>query len=125
MWMLQRSRLSALLLLLFSLIVLYILPVAEINPTMVAFVICLFATIIVAFASSELFHRIDIDQMKYKYTISGALGIFVGIIVYFSLKDSNFFTLRWVNTYGKEAMLIVNLLCALYIFFYKGKSSEA
>lgn len=125
MWMLQRSRLSALPLLLFSLIILYILPIAEVDPNMVAFVICLFATIIVAFASSEIFHRVSIDQMKYKYTISGVLGIVVGIVVYFSLRDSNFFTLHWVNVYGKDVMLILNLIAALYIFFYKGKSSEA
>ncbi|MCE2497307.1 MAG: hypothetical protein J4F31_12170 [Flavobacteriales bacterium] len=125
MWMLHRSRLSALLLLLFSLIILFILPIDEVDPNMVAFVICLFATIIVAFALSELFHRISIDQMKYKYTISGVFGIVVGIIVYFSLRDSSFFSLHWVNVYGKDTMLILNLITALYIFFYKGKRSEA
>jgi|GEM_PF-2577903 hypothetical protein len=124
MWMLQRTRLTAIILIAFSVLILWALPVQEINPTMVAFVVCLFATIIVAFASSELFHRINIDQMKYKYSISGALGIIVGIIVYFALKDSNFFSLHWVNVYGKDAMLIVNIVCAIYIFFYKGRTEE-
>lgn len=125
MWMLHHSRLSAFIFLLLSVLILWILPVKELNPNVVAFVICLFATLVVAFAFAELFHSLHIDQLKYKYPISGALGIVAGIVVYLSLRDSDFFSLGWVNVYGKDAMLILNIICAVYLFFYKGRKKES
>jgi hypothetical protein len=58
--------------------------------------------------------------------VSGVLGIITGTIAFIPLKDSSFLSMEWINSYGKLLFIAVNVLAALFLFFYKGaKKTDA
>jgi hypothetical protein len=98
----------------------YILPVSTLNSQKVAALISLVIAIVVAFALSELSHQIKVERILYKYAVSGAFGIIAGIIAFIAIKDSSFLSMEWINSYGKLLLIALNVLAALYLFFFKG-----
>jgi hypothetical protein len=103
----------------------YILPVSTLNSQKVAFLISMALAIVVAFALSELSHQIKVERVLYKYAVSGGLGIIAGIIAFIALRDSSFLSMEWINSYGKLLLIALNVVAALFLFFYKGVKKEA
>jgi hypothetical protein len=116
----SRKRLYALGLVLVTNFGFYILPVSTLNSQKVAALISLALAIVIAFAFSELSHQIKVERILYKYAVSGAFGIIAGIIAFIAIKDSSFLSMEWINSYGKLLLIALNVLAALYLFFFKG-----
>jgi len=57
--------------------------------------------------------------MRYRYVLSGGIGIAVGAVAYLVLKDSKFLSMEWINSGGKVVLIVLNLIAALVLFFLK------
>ncbi|WP_417608378.1 hypothetical protein [Owenweeksia hongkongensis] len=96
----------------------------DINPTSLSFLLTLILVIVIAFASSALLRNMQSLKMTRNYTISGVIGIVLGIIFFFWIRDNTAAVIAWFNQYGLIILLGINLLAALYIFFAKKPKKE-
>ena len=96
----------------------------DINPTGLSFLLTLILVIIVAFASSAMLRNAQSLKMTRNYTISGILGIVLGIVFFFWIRDNTAAVIAWFNQYGLVILLGINILAALYIFFAKKTKKE-
>lgn len=96
----------------------------DINPTGLSFLLTLIFVIVVAFTSSALLRNMQSLKMTRNYTISGILGMILGIMFFIWIKDNTAAVIAWFNQYGLIILLGINVLAALYIFFAKQPKKE-
>ena len=120
----RKRRLAALGLILVTNFGFYILPVTTLNSEKVAILISMILTVIMAFVFSALSHQVRVRQIRYKYGVSGVLGLVCGILCYMAIKDSAFLSLEWINSYGKLLLIGMNVLAALFLFFTKREKKQ-
>jgi hypothetical protein len=121
----RHKRLFALALAIATDIGFYFLPIQMLETDKATFLLSLICTIVAAFATSELLHRIHIDALKFKYPISGVCGVIMGFSLYFWLENSTIVSADWLNEYGKLALIFLNLIAVLFIFLYRPKLKGA
>ena len=115
----RKRRLAALGLILVTNFGFYVLPMATLNSAKVAILISMIVTVIMAFVFSALSQQVRVRKIRYKYGLSGVLGLVCGVLCYMALDDSPFLSLEWVNSYGKVLLIGINVLAALFLFFTK------
>lgn len=91
----------------------------DINASGLSFLLTLILVIVVAFASSALLRNIQSLKMTRNYTISGIIGIVIGTLFFFWVKDNTTALIEWFNNYGVIILVCINIIGALYIFFTK------
>lgn len=115
----RHRRLFALVLIAATNIGFYTLPVRVLDADQVALLIGMVVAVTVAFVFSAFSHLIRVDRMRYRYVLSGGIGIAFGAVAYIVLKDSRFLSMEWINSGGKVVLIALNLAAALVLFFLK------
>ena len=99
----------------------------EVNGSGLSFMSTLIVVVIIAFASSALFHRfLENMAMSRNYGISGIIGVAAGALFYAWVKDNIELLINWLADYGLWILLIVILISAFALFMMpKTKEVEA
>ncbi len=115
----------ALVLLLISNLVIYLTQdMSGISGGSLSFLLTLVVVVLAAFTVSALLRNARSISMTKNYVYSGLVGLILGIIFYFWVKQSIEGWTKWFNDNGLTVLLILNVICALVIFFVskpKGK----
>ena len=88
----------------------------ELNPTSLSFLLTMIVVVIVAFALSALLRNIHSMKMTRNYTLSGIIGVIVGIVFFFWIKTNTEALVNWFDNYGLTILLGINILAALVLF---------
>ncbi len=121
----RHRRLFALALVAVTDIGFYILPVRVLDAEKVALLIGMVVAVAAAFVFSAFSHLIRVDKLRYKYVLSGGIGIAIGAVAYFVLHDSKFLSMDWINSGGKIVLIVLNLVAAQVLFFLKPAAGKA
>lgn len=96
----------------------------SLNPTGLSFLLTLIVVVILAFATSALLRNAKSVKMTRNYTISGIVGVIIGIFFFVWVRDNTAALINWFEQYGLIILLAINILAALFIFFGKKKTSR-
>ena len=107
----------ALALLILSDIVIYLTKDLDVSSGSLSFLLTLIVVVIIAFISSALLRNAKNLKMTKNYTYSGSMGVVVGIIFYTWVKSNIAALTEWFAAHGLTFLLLINILCALIIFF--------
>ena len=91
----------------------------DVNSSGLNFLLTLIIVVIVAFAASALLRNAKNIKMTRNYSISGILGIVVGIIFFFWIRANTEALLEWFRNHGLTILLLLNVIAGLTIFFSK------
>ena len=112
-------------LLLISDLVIYLTRDFEISSGSLSFLLTLVVVVFVAFAASAVLRNSKSLKMSRNYTYSGILGVIIGIIFYVWIKSNIEQLTEWFAEHGLGLLLILNVICALTIFFVKKRKTQA
>lgn len=113
----QHPRLLALAVVAMTNIGFYVLPVRVLDAEKMALIIGMVVSVTVAFVFSAFSNLVRMKRIRYKYVMSGVVGIAVGAVVFFLLRDSSFLSMEWINSGGKLVLIALNVIAALVLFF--------
>lgn len=94
------------------------------NPAGLSFMLTMILVVIVAFASSAFLRNIKSLTMTRNYTVSGIIGIVIGIVFFFWIRNNTEAMVTWFEANGLTILLGINILAALVIFLVKPAKKE-
>ena len=104
-------------LLLLTNIVIYLTDILSVSSGYVSFMLTLVMVVLVAFASSALLRNVQNLKMTRNYMYSGLIGVVFGLIFVFWINSNISAFSDWFAENGLGMLLIINIICALTIFF--------
>ena len=100
-------------------LVIYLTKDLDVGSGSLSFLLTLIIVVLAAFASSAMLRNMKSLKMTRNYTYSGIIGVLVGILFYFWVKSNIEALTTWFAEHGLTFLLVINIICALTIFFVK------
>lgn len=97
--------------------VIYLTKDLSISSGYLSFLLTLVMVVLVAFASSAFLRNIKNLKMTRNYMYSGIMGVVFGLIFIFWVNSNISALTDWFEANGLGLLLIINVICALTIFF--------
>lgn len=98
-------------------IVIYLTDQISVDGGYLSFLLTLIMVVLVAFISSAMLRNVKNLKITRNYLYSGIIGVIFGLFFVFWVNSNIAAFTSWFNEYGLIVLLIINLLCALTIFF--------
>jgi len=117
-------RSGALVTIIVSEILVLLLIGMDISANSLSLVSTLVVVVVTAFACSALLRNFKSIILRKNYLISGIIGVFIGILYFIWAADNLENMVYWLQRYGVEILLLVILVCALILFFFKGHKPQ-
>lgn len=105
------------LIILTNLVIYFTKDMLGINAASLSFLLTLVVVVLIAFTSSALLRNAESLTMTKNYTYSGLIGVVVGIAFFFWVNTNITVLVEWFNNNGLTILLVINLICALTLFF--------
>ena len=96
----------------------------EINTDSLSFLTTLIVVVISAFAISALLRNIKKLTLSRNYTISGIVGVAVGVLFYSWINVHLDATVEWIKDYGLYILLLIIFISACILYFSKGRKAK-
>lgn len=97
----------------------------SINPGTFNFLLTMIVVVVAAFAVSAVLRNIQSITMTRNYTISGIIGIALGIGFFLWIQNNTAALISWFEEHGLTILLGLNILGALTIFFVSSKKKSS
>jgi Na+-driven multidrug efflux pump len=104
-------------------LVIYLTNDLSVDSGYLSFLLTLVMVVLVAFVSSSLLRNVKNLKMTRNYLYSGIIGVVFGLIFIFWVNSNIQALQRWFEEYGLALLLIINLICALTIFFARKRKN--
>lgn len=78
--------------------------------------------VIVAFTFSAILNNIKTITLTRNYSISGIIGVVIGIFFYLWVDKNIIAMLQWLENYGLYFLLILIFISAIVLYFFKGQN---
>lgn len=113
-------RSGALVTVIVSEILILLLIGMDISANSLSLVSTLVVVVVTAFACSALLRNFKSLILRKNYLISGIIGVVIGVLYFIWAADNLENMVYWLQRYGVELLLLIILICALILFFFKG-----
>jgi len=117
-------RTAALILIVISELLILLLLNLELSASSLSLISTLVVVVTFGFASSALLRNIKTIKLGRNYTISGIIGVVVGVFYYLWASKNIDSLVRWLKNSGIDVLLIIIFISALFLFFNKGRKRE-
>ncbi len=118
-------RTAALLLIAISELLILLLLNLELSASSLGMISTLVVVVTFAFASSALLRNIKSLKLGRNYTISGIIGVVIGVIYYLWARTNLESFVLWLKESGVNLMLLIIFIAALFLFWNKGKKVQS
>ena len=97
----------------------------DINANSLSLVSTLVVVVVTAFSFSALLRNFESLTLKKNYLLSGIIGIVLGVLYFIWASDNLEDMVSWLQKYGVEFLLLIILICAMILYFFKGRKTES
>lgn len=112
-------RTTALLIILLCELLLLALLVLDISASSLSLISTLVIVVVSAFGVSALLRNFQSIKASRNYSISGLLGIVIGVIYFIWAGDNLESMVQWLKETGIYFLLLFIFICAIYLYYSK------
>ncbi len=89
----------------------------EISSSALSLISTMVVVVVVAFAISALLRNIKSLKLSRNYSLSGIIGVVLGIAYFLWAKDNLEAMVNWLKDFGIYFLLLFIFICCLFLFF--------